>query len=150
MDFYTRVTGDLDIFDQEEFLQKEFSLQVHLSVFFNASHRIEFEPGRYGPIHRHSYQLLVKADYLRQNKNELYVPYAEFRKILEDVAKYYDGTNLTNLPVFGNIQSTTENFVQVIAYQLNKMIAGLPLIIQEITLNESPTVGVTLSFNVDE
>ena len=147
MDFYSKVTDDLDVYDHDEFLQQTFSLQVNLSVFFNASHQVEFEPGNFGPIHRHSYQLYVKATYTRQNRKEYYVPYAEFRKILQDIARYYDGRNLNGLPAFTKIQSTTENFVQVIAYQLKKMVKDLPLKIWEVTLNESPTVGVTLTYD---
>jgi 6-pyruvoyl-tetrahydropterin synthase len=147
MDTKPKFNGDFENIDLEILSQASFNMQINLSVFFNASHQVEFEPGNYGPMHRHSYQLLVKAKYTHLAGNEYYVPYATFRNILQDVARYYDGSCLNQSPVFKTVQPTTENFIQVIAYQLNQLTKELPLEIFEITLNESPTVGVTLTMS---
>jgi 6-pyruvoyl-tetrahydropterin synthase len=135
---------DLDLAPQS------YSMRLEMSVFFNASHQIEYKPGKFGDMHRHSFQLTAKATYHDPSDGNYYVPFEDFRAILKQIAVHYEGRCLNDIPVFKKMQSTTENMVQVIAYQIEQLTKHLPLKILEITLNESPTIGVTLVANDDE
>jgi 6-pyruvoyl-tetrahydropterin synthase len=126
---------------------QSYRMQLQMSVFFNAAHQIEYKPGKFGEMHRHSFQLTAIAAYDDPSDGNYYVPFEDFRAILRQIAQHYEGRCLNDIPVFQKIQSTTENLVQVIAYQMEQLTQHLPLEILEITLNESPTIGVTLVSN---
>ena len=121
-----------------------FSMHIKMSVFFNASHQVEYKPGQFGEMHRHSYQLTATAVYQNSSDGNYYVPFEDFRNILKQIARHYEGRCLNDIPLFKHLPSTTENFVQLIAVQLEQLTLHLPLVISEISLNESPTIGVTL------
>lgn len=129
---------DLDLAPQS------YTMHLQMSVFFNASHQIEYKPGKLGEMHRHSFQLTAKASYNDPSDGNYYVPFEDFRAILKQIAIHYEGRCLNDVPIFRKMQSTTENMVTVITYQIEQLTRHLPLEILEVTLNESPTIGVTL------
>ena len=138
--------GSEDIWNVQE-LYSDDSIQamiLEMSVFFNATHFITSQSGVQGILHRHSFQFSVTAQYKRNSDGQFFVPFEDFKNVLNDISRFYEGKLLNELPVFREKQSTTENFVKVLAYQLERLIKELPLEINELSLHESPTVGVKL------
>ena len=106
---------------------QSYAMHIQMSVFFNASHQIEFMPGKFGDMHRHSFQLTAKAAYQNPSDGNYYVPFEDFRAVLKQIASHYEGRCLNEIPIFREMQSTTENMVQVIAFQIEQLTQHLPL-----------------------
>ena len=138
-----------DIWNVETFYpdQSIQAMILEMSVFFNATHYVVSQSGVRGTLHRHSFQFSVTAQYKRNSEGQFFVPFEDFRAVLNEIANFYEGRCLNDLPVFHSMQSTTENFIKLLAYQLEHLIKDLPLVITELSLNESPTVGVKLIFH---
>ena len=64
--------------------------------------------------------------------------------MINEISTFYEGKCLNELPVFSKMQPTTENFIKVLAYQLDYLNKDLPLEVNALSLYESPTVGVKL------
>ena len=120
------------------------NIEINMSTFFNALHKVTFQSGEEGEVHQHSYHLKIsaKGEYRHDN---IVTPFADLRKILNKISSIYEGKFLNDLPPFREMQPTTENFTAVLAYQIKNMAANLSVEIMEISLFESPTIGVTIS-----
>ncbi|MBN2048201.1 MAG: 6-carboxytetrahydropterin synthase [Anaerolineaceae bacterium] len=134
---------------KEDIVYDHVSMDLVMSSFFNVSHRVALPDDSYGNIHRHSFHLNVRARHFPNNIDSLMTPFATFRDILNELAKFYEGKYLNDLPIFNDLQPTTENFTLVLAHQIQQLALGLPLRIIEVTLNESPTVGVSITLHDD-
>jgi 6-pyruvoyl-tetrahydropterin synthase len=94
-------------------------------------------------MHPHTYRLQVLASVeIVTRNNRVIVSYESIHSIVDRICKVYEGKTLNDLPPFKNLQPTTENLAGVIAQQLEKLSAGKQFKIFEVTLMESPTVGV--------
>ena len=96
-----------------------------------------------GEMHPHTYRLQITASAeLVTRNNQIVISYENIRNVLNRVCTAYEGKTLNDLPPFKNLQPTTENLVGVIAQQLEKLSPGMKFTIYEVTLMESPTIGV--------
>lgn len=150
-EFTFPTTTDVDPFwdiDEQEVLDpRRGEIVLVFNTFFNTSHQIATKGLKMGELHQHSYrvQIRVKKGYV-QNSQQMIVPYEKLRALTDKISQTYEGKILNRLPVFRNIQPTTENFVGVIAQQLDRMAGSNTFQVIEVTLYESPTIGVTYSF----
>jgi 6-pyruvoyl-tetrahydropterin synthase len=114
-----------------------------LNGFFTAYHQISINGTEMGELHPHTFrlQIVASAELITRN-NRVIVSYESIRTVVERICKAYEGKTLNSLPPFRNLQPTTENLVGVIAQQLDKLASGKQYKIYEVTLMESPTVGV--------
>lgn len=120
------------------------NIEINMSTFFNALHKVTFSSGNEGDVHQHSYHLKIKAKGEYRHDN-IVTPFADLRKILNKISSIYEAKFLNDLPPFREMQPTTENFAAVLAFQIKNMSAKLSVDIIEISLFESPTIGVTIS-----
>jgi 6-pyruvoyltetrahydropterin/6-carboxytetrahydropterin synthase len=111
--------------------------------FFTAYHQISITGTKMGEIHPHTYRLQIRASTeLVTRNNQIIVSYETIHSVVDRICKAYEGKTLNDLPPFINLQPSTENLVGVIAQQLEKLSSGKQYKIYEVTLMESPTVGV--------
>lgn len=141
--------------------------ELILDQFFQASHYVVME-GKTGPLHTHSYRLEVRC---RSNSllpdNHVVLGYRTLRERIKKIVQVYNHTLLNDLPPFKTLQPTTEALLGVIAQQIQRLLADLPVEPVSLTLWESPDEGmryhfpptestprshqkVTLRFNVEE
>ena len=114
-----------------------------LNGFFTAFHQVSITGSVMGEMHPHTYRLQITASAeLVTRNNQVIISYENIRTVLDRVCTAYEGNTLNDLPPFKNLQPTTENLVGVIAQQLEKLSSGMKYKIYEVTLMESPTVGV--------
>jgi 6-pyruvoyltetrahydropterin/6-carboxytetrahydropterin synthase len=116
------------------------------TIFFTSYHQVMNKNGFYGEVHPHSYRLNVKvqakATFL---DNKIVLPYESIRETLNKISQAYEGKMLNRLPPFKQMQPTTENLTGVLWQQLEYLTKVKPFKVLEITLMESPTIGVTYS-----
>jgi 6-pyruvoyltetrahydropterin/6-carboxytetrahydropterin synthase len=116
------------------------------TIFFTAYHQVMNNVGLYGEVHPHSYRLNLtvqaKATFL---DNKIVLPYESIRETLNRISQAYEGKLLNHLPPFSIMQPTTENLTGVLWQQLEYLTKVKPFRVLEITLMESPTIGVTYS-----
>lgn len=100
-----------------------------------------------GELHQHSYRVQIRVKSMRmKDAEQMIVPYEELRGLTEKVSRAYEGKILNELPPFKKLQPTTENFVGVIAQQLDRLARTKPFQILEVSIFESPTISVTYLF----
>ena len=111
--------------------------------FFTAYHQISITGIGMGDVHPHTFrlQVLASVEEITRN-NQVVISYESIRSVVERICQTYEGKTLNELPPFRELQPTAENLVGVIAQQLEKLTLGKKYRIYEITLMESPTVGV--------
>ena len=116
------------------------------TVFFTSYHHVTNASGQYGEIHPHSFRLVIKvhAKAIFQ-ESKIVLPYESIREAVSKIALAYEGQMLNDLPPFKDLQPTTENLCGVIWQQLEYLSKTKPFKVLEITLMESPTIGVTFS-----
>lgn len=110
--------------------------------FFTAQHQISITDNM-GELHSHTFRLQVMAAAMMvTHENQVLVSYDSIASIVNRICKAYEAKILNDLPPFADLQPTTENLVGVITQQLERLSAGMQFTIAEVTLMESPTVGV--------
>lgn len=116
------------------------------TVFFTAFHQVLNPQGKMGEVHPHSFRLNVKvqAKAIFQDQ-KIVLPYENIREMTDKISAAYEGKLLNGLPPFKKLQPTTENLTGVIWQQLEYLSKIKPFKVLEITLMESPTVGITFS-----
>lgn len=119
------------------------TIEIDMSAFFNATHKVVFQSGSESIVHQHSYHLHVRAK-SSYSPYQILTPFTNLRRIIEKATAMYEGKYLNELPPFQKLQPTTENITVILAAQLQKMAAILKIQITELSLNESPTAGVTI------
>lgn len=121
----------------------KYAFDFVLNGFFTAYHQISITGTTMGERHPHTYrlQIMASAELVTRN-NKAIISYESIRSVVDRVCKAYEGKILNELPPFQNLQPTTENLVGVIAQQLEKLSSGKLYKIHEVTLMESPTIGV--------
>jgi len=121
----------------------KYAFDFILNGFFTAFHQVSITGSAMGEMHPHTYRLQITASAeLVTRNNQVIISYDNIRTVLDRVCTAYEGKTLNELPPFKNLQPTTENLVGVIAQQLEKLSSGMKYKIYEVTLMESPTVGV--------
>jgi 6-pyruvoyltetrahydropterin/6-carboxytetrahydropterin synthase len=115
-----------------------------VTTFFTAHHQVAVTSNRLGELHAHTFRLKLIASVTATEGRQAIVPYESVREVAEHIARAYEGVILNDLPPFRNIQPTTENLIGVIALQLERLTVDKPFKIKEITLMESPTIGITM------
>jgi 6-pyruvoyltetrahydropterin/6-carboxytetrahydropterin synthase len=141
--------SDFWAIDDSKILQPGKSIfEFVVNAFFTSYHQIAITGNILGELHPHSYRLQVKAAAsMVTRNNQVVVSYESIRSVVEQVARAYEGKTLNDLPPFKNLQPTTENCVGVIFQQLKRLSISKPFRVIEVTLMESPTVGVTYREN---
>ncbi len=121
----------------------KFVFDFVLNGFFTAYHQISITGTGMGEMHSHTYrmQIMAAAELVTRN-NQILVSYESIHSVVDRICKAYEGKTLNDLPPFKKLQPSTENLVGVIAQQLEKLSSGKQYKIYEVTLMESPTVGV--------
>jgi 6-pyruvoyltetrahydropterin/6-carboxytetrahydropterin synthase len=121
----------------------KYAFDFILNGFFTAFHQVSITGSGMGEMHPHTYRLQITASAeLVTRNNQVIVSYDNIRTVMDRVCTAYEGKTLNDLPLFKNLQPTTENLVGAIAQQLEKLSSGMKYKIYEVTLMESPTVGV--------
>ncbi len=116
------------------------------TVFFTSYHHVTNPSGQYGEIHPHSFRLGIKVQAKAVFQDtKIVLPYESIREAVSKIAVAYEGRMLNDLPPFKDLQPTTENLCGVIWQQLEYLSKAKPFKVLEITLMESPTIGVTFS-----
>ncbi len=118
--------------------------EISMDCFFNARHFVIIG-GKKGLEHSHSYRLRVccQGRSLDQREHVL-VDYCSVREQIKLVARVYNNQLLNDLPVFKNIQPTTEALTAVIFQQLRRLLIKYPIELVSITLWDSPTEAITV------
>ncbi len=121
----------------------KFIFDFVLNGFFTAYHQISMPWRGMGEMHNHTFRLQITASAeLVTHDNKVIVSYESIRTVVDRICREYEGKTLNDLPPFKHLQPTTENLVGVIDQQLVKLSSGKQYKIYEVTLMESPTVGV--------
>jgi len=132
---------DIDL-EQVKHLPPGAYYELILDQFFQASHYVTIE-GRTGPVHTHSYRLEVRCrSRMLLPDNHVVVGYRTLRERIKQVVQVYNHTLLNELPPFQELQPTTEALIGVIAQQIQRMLADLPIEPVSLTLWESPDEGL--------
>jgi len=121
----------------------DFCYDITLDTFFNASHWVAQE-GRPGPIHTHSFRVMVtcRRPDLAPNTNTS-IGYHTLREAIQMIVARYNNTLLNDLPPFQHLQPTTEVLSAVLFQQTQRALADLQAELISITVWESPTVSST-------
>jgi 6-pyruvoyl-tetrahydropterin synthase len=117
---------------------------ISVDSFFNARHQVTIN-GSKGPLHAHSWRVRLK---LRQTSDigaHALFGFAEAKRLLNDQITPYDGKVLNNLPQFSSVPPTTENLAAILFVSVKVAASDLRIIIDSITVWESPTISVTCS-----
>jgi 6-pyruvoyltetrahydropterin/6-carboxytetrahydropterin synthase len=118
---------------------------IAVDIFFNARHCVVIN-GQAGSEHSHSYRLQVKcSSQSLAGQDQVVVGYAQLRERMKLVVSGYNNQLLNSLPPFQALQPTTENLTGVLFQQLDRVLAGFPLRLLEVTVWESPTEQITVS-----
>ena len=116
------------------------------TIFFTAYHQVMNKDGLYGEVHPHTFRLNLKvhakATFL---DNKIVLPYESIRETLNKITQAYEGKMLNQSPPFKHLQPTTEKSHRGCRQQLEFLTKVKPFKVLEITLMESPTIGVTYS-----
>jgi 6-pyruvoyltetrahydropterin/6-carboxytetrahydropterin synthase len=134
--------------DEGEILNpRHGTIVLVFNTFFNATHQVVSRGQGLGDLHQHSYRVQIRVKSINaQDSDQMIVPYEELRRLTEKISRAYEGKILNELPPFKRLQPTTENFVGVIAQQLDRLARTKPFQILEVTIFESPTISVTYLF----
>ena len=121
----------------------KFIFEFILNGFFTAYHQISMPWTGMGVKHNHTFRLQItaSAEFVTHD-NQVIVSYKSISTVVERICMTYEGKTLNDLPPFKHLQPTTENLVGVIVQQLERLSSGKQYKIYEVTLMESPTVGV--------
>jgi len=121
----------------------KFVFEFILNGFFTAFHQITMPWTGMGVMHNHTFRLQVtaSAEFVTHD-NRVIVSYTSIQTVVDEICKIYEGKTLNDLPPFKQLQPTTENLVGVIVQQMEKLSSGKQFKIYEVTLMESPSVGV--------
>lgn len=129
-----------------EDLRSSSALRYFISVdgFFNARHQVTIN-GTEGPLHAHSWRVSLKLRPRSLVEDQPSFGFAEARRLLNDQINPYDGKVLNYLPQFSSIPPTTENIAAVLFAGLRSAAEGLKIVLDSVTVWESPTISVTVT-----
>jgi 6-pyruvoyltetrahydropterin/6-carboxytetrahydropterin synthase len=117
-----------------------------VDVFFNARHYV-VSYGYRGAIHTHSFRVQVCCRSRILDASQRVVGFAEVKHLVEQTVAPFSNQLLNDLPVFADLQPTSECLVTMIAHLIEPKIGDLPVKLTFVTLWEAPSVSVTYSLD---
>ncbi len=120
------------------------SYLIHLTLFFNARHRVSFGPNA-GPVHSHSWRIETQLrTFFRDPFGSPPVEFADLEERIRMVLRPFEGKLLNGLSPFDRIAPTTENLARFLFGRVGEVLAPTGVEIMQATVWEAPTKGVTV------
>ena len=118
-------------------------LTYNISFFLSASHQVVYN-GQKGVIHNHLWELEIKAEHPSLDVALLAndIGFKDLEDLIYGYIAQFENKCFNEHISFQEIIPTTENIARLFFGDLNALLSGYGIVLQEISLRESPTRGV--------
>ncbi len=117
----------------------EISVQKHI----DAAHFLRGYRGKCESVHGHRFLIVAKIAAKALNEIGIAYDFAELKQHLSEILAKYDHTCLNDVPPFKKLNPSSENLAAAIYKELEKKLAGAPVVLTAIEVWESPQTWVT-------
>jgi 6-pyruvoyltetrahydropterin/6-carboxytetrahydropterin synthase len=121
-------------------MQEMFEIHVHTE--FAAAHSLEGYQGNCANTHGHNWTVDVYVTCKRLNEIGIGIDFRDVKKAIHDTVKDFDHRHLNDLPVFTNLNPTSENIAKLFYRELGKKINTDFVEVAKVKVSESPKAGV--------
>ena len=117
--------------------------EIEIERCFSAAHQLRGYNGNCSNLHGHNYRVTVTV---RSNELDRIGIALEFRKLkqeLDSLLEEYDHRNLSELPEFQKLNTTSEVLARTIYRRMGEKMNGGPIRVWKVRVGESDSSAVT-------
>jgi len=115
--------------------------EVYVQDHFSAAHSLRGYPGDCSRIHGHSWIIEVFVKCKELDEIGIGIDFWDIKKGVKDVLKDLDHFNLNELPVFKEVNPTSENIARFLYRELGKKLNSDVVKVSKIKVSETPGTG---------
>ncbi len=115
--------------------------EIYVKDHFSAAHALRGYDGNCANMHGHNWEVETYIQCTELNKIGIGVDFRDVKKIVKDVLKGLDHTNLNEIAAFGSINPTSENLSRFLYNKLSEKLNSKHIKVNKITVFESPGCG---------
>jgi len=115
--------------------------EIYVQTHFSAAHALKGYPGDCARVHGHNWIIDVFVRCNELNEIGIGIDFREIKDSVKGVLKNLDHFNLNDLPVFQDINPTSENIARFLYRELSKQLNTDSIKISKIKVSETPGAG---------
>lgn len=115
--------------------------EVYIKSRFSAAHSLKGYPGDCAHIHGHNWMVEVFVKCEELDEIGIGIDFRDIKQSVKDVLEGLDHFNLNDLPVFKEVNPTSENIAKFLYQELAKKLNSDGVKVSKIKVSETPGVG---------
>jgi 6-pyruvoyltetrahydropterin/6-carboxytetrahydropterin synthase len=127
-------------FPKDKDMQERY--EIHVQSGFAAAHFLKGYPGNCANTHGHNWIVDVYVTCRQLNEIGIAVDFRDVKQAISDIVKDFDHHYLNELPVFTEMNPTSENIARLFYRELGKRINSDGVRVSKVKVSESPKAGV--------
>jgi len=117
--------------------------EISVEMDFDAAHFIRGYQGKCEALHGHRFKVMVTVTAAKLNEIGLGYDFTELKKKLAGILTKFDHTCLNDISPFKKLNPSSENIAATVYTELKKQLKVTPVVIDSVTVWESPQSHVT-------
>jgi 6-pyruvoyltetrahydropterin/6-carboxytetrahydropterin synthase len=115
--------------------------EVYIKSHFSAAHSLKGYPGDCAHIHGHNWMVEVFVKCEELDEIGIGIDFRDIKQSVKDVLEGLDHFNLNDLPVFKEVNPTSENIAKFLYQELAKKLNSDGVKVSKIKVSETPGAG---------
>ena len=117
--------------------------EIAVESHFDAAHFLRGYRGKCEALHGHRFRVVARASAARLDDAGMAYDFTEMKKHLNGILDKFDHTCLNDLPLFKEINPSSEHLASIIYRELSQKLAREPVTVSSVEVWESPQSGAT-------
>jgi len=115
--------------------------ELYVKTNFSAAHRLKGYPGDCAQVHGHNWNIEVFVKCKKLNEIGLGIDFREIKQVTQDVLRDLDHVNLSELPMFQDVNPSSENIAKFLYKELSRAINSDGVNISKVKVSETHNAG---------
>ena len=115
--------------------------EIYVQTHFSAAHALRGYPGDCARVHGHNWIIDVFVRCNKLNEIGIGLDFREIKERVKRVLKDLDHFNLNELPVFQDVNPTSENIAKFLYKELSRHLNSDSITVSKIKVSETPGAG---------
>ena len=115
--------------------------EIYVQTHFSAAHALRGYPGDCARVHGHNWIIDVFVRCNKLNEIGIGLDFREIKESVKRVLKDLDHFNLNELPVFQDVNPTSENIARFLYEELSRHLNSDSITVSRIKVSETPGAG---------
>lgn len=117
--------------------------EIHVQTEFSAAHYLRGYPGNCANTHGHNWTIEVYVRCAKLDEMGIAIDFRVIKQALTDLTKDFDHSHLNELPIFHNLNPSSENIAKHFYGELGKRINRDGIKVSKVKASESSKTGAS-------